>query len=166
MNYICRQLMAQINGAKNTISHMPASPDRKELVEAFLRCADELRGIKDEKIQTNTRLNYMYRDASNWKCPQDVVLPGVMTDEVFLELTACCEDGNEMFIPEQVGLDLIRDWETTEDDHPYCELVDFELVHNRPTTDMTIDDLLEAFRKAKDNWRPEDYQPEIESEEE
>ena len=164
MNYICTQLMAQINGAKNTISHMPASEDRKELVEAFLRCADELRGIKDEEIQTNTRLNYLYRDASNWKCSQNVVLPGVMTDETFLALTECCEDSEEMFIPEQVGLPLIRDWETTKDDHPYCELVDFELVHDYPTTDITIVKLLVAFRKAKDNWRPEDYQPEINEE--
>lgn len=166
MNYICTQLMAQINGAKNTISHMPASDDRKALIEVFLRHADELRMIKDAEIHTNTRLNYLYRDAGNWKCAQYAILPGVMTDDVFQELVSCCEDGQGLFIPEQVGLPLIRDWETTEDDHPYCELEDFELVNDGLTTGMTIGELLERFRKAKGNWRPEDYAPEVEDEEE
>lgn len=161
MTYLGQQITSQINATYNIVSRMPASEDRKDLIDQFLSCAEKLRQIKDEEIETNTRLNYLYRDAGNWKVWQDVVLPGRMTDEIYQELVSCCEDGRELFIPEQVGLDLIREWETTEDDHPYCELGDFEIVNDSPTTDMTIEELLDNFRKAKDNWRPEDYEPEI-----
>ena len=88
------------------------------------------------------------------------MLNGAITPEMFEEMKSCCEDGYEDFIPEQLGLDLIRDWETNEDDHPYAELEDYELVPDKPTTDMTPEELLEEFRKANDNWHPEEYQPE------
>lgn len=166
MNYLDTQIASQINSVYNIISRMPASEDRKELIDRFLSCADKLREIKDEEIKISTRLNYLYRDAGNWKTCQTVVLAGQMTDEIFNELVACCEDGHELFIPEQVGLDLIRDWQTTEDDHPYCELEDYELVPDKPTTDITVLELLERFRNAKGNWDPDKYYPEVYDEEE
>ena len=166
MNYLNTQILAQMRSVYSYISRQPASEERTELIDQVLSFAERLRTIRNEKVHENTRLNYLYRDAGNWKCAQYAVLPGVMTDEIFQELRSCCEDHLEMFIPEQVGLDLIRDWETTEDDHPYCELEDFELVNDDTTTDMTIDELLERFRNAKGNWRPEDYAPEVEDEEE
>ena len=122
--------------------------------------------IRDQKIQHNTRLGYMYRDAGNWKTWNQVVLIGEMTPEMFAEMQSRCEDGREMFVPEQLGLPLIRDWDVTEDDHSYAELVTFDATNDNPTVDITCEELLERFRKVKGNWRPEDYQPEIEEEDE
>ena len=160
MNYLATQIMSSVQSSYKSISSMPACEDRTQLIARFIECAHKLKPLLDEEIKTNTRLNYLYRDASNWKTSNYVILPGQMTFEQFEEMKACCEDGYEMFIPEQVGLDLIREWETTEDDHPYAELEDYGLVPDKPTTDMTPEELLEEFRNAKDNWHPEEYQPE------
>ena len=160
MDYISTQFKATMTSAFNNISGMPACNDRNELIDLFMEYADKLKAVRNEPIQCNTRFNYLYRDASNYKTWNSVVLKGVITPEMFEEMKSCCEDGHEDFIPEQLGLDLIRDWETTEDDHPYAELEDYELVPDKPTTDMTPEELLEEFRKAKDNWHPEEYQPE------
>lgn len=165
-DYLTTQIMAQLRGTFNNIKGMPACENRTRLINQFLEYADGLKAVKDEPVQTNTRLYYLYRDASNWKTLNSVVLKGKITDEMHNEMKSCCEDGVEMFIPEQVGLDLIRDWETTMDDHPYAELGEYELVPNEPTTDMTVEELLEEFRKAKDNWNPADYEPIVEEFEE
>lgn len=166
MDYLSTQVKAHIQSCYNNISGMPACNDRNELIDLFAELADKLKAVRNDPIQCNTRLNYLYRDASNYKTCNSVVLKGAITPEMFEEMKSCCEDGYEDFIPEQLGLDLIRAWETTEDDHPYAELEDYELVPDKPTTDMTPEDLLEEFRKAKDNWHPEDYEPEIEEEDE
>ena len=162
MDYLSTQIKAQMTSIFNNISGMPACEDRNELIDLFLEYAEKLKAVRNEPIQCNTRFNYLYRDASNYKTWNSVVLKGVITPEMFEEMKSCCEDGHEDFIPEQLGLDLIRDWETTEDDHPYAELEDYELVPNKPDTDMTPEELLEKFREAKGNWHPEEYQPEPE----
>ncbi len=160
MDYISTQVKANLKSVFNNISGMPACADRNELIDLFLEYADKLKAVRNEPIQCNTRFNYLYRDASNYKTWNSVVLKGAITPEMFEEMKSCCEDGYEDFIPEQLGLDLIRGWETTEDDHPYAELEDYELVPNKPDTDMTPEELLEKFREAKGNWHPEEYQPE------
>ena len=160
MDYLSTQIQAQLRSCFKNISGMPACDNRNKLIDQFIEFADKLKEVRNEPIQRNTRLNYLYRDASNYKTGNTVVLKGVMTDEMFAEMQSCCEDGHELFVPEQLGLDLIRDWQTTEDDHPYAELEDYELVPDKPTTDMTVEELLEKFREAKDNWHPEDYEPE------
>lgn len=160
MDYLCTQIKASIRSCYNNISGMPACENRNELIDQFIELADKLKEIRNEPIQCNTRLNYMYRDANNYKTWNSVVLSGTMTDEMFEEMKKCCEDGRKLFIPEQLGLELLRDWSTTEDDHPYAELLEYELVPDKQTADMTVEELLEKFRKAKGNWHPEDYQPE------
>ena len=161
MDYISTQIKANLRSVFNNINGMPACRNRNELIDQFLEFADKLKEVRDEPIQCNTRLNYLYRDASNYKTGNSVVLKGEMTDDAFEEMRKCCEDGHELFIPEQLGLDLIRDWIVTEDDHPYAELEDYELVPDRPTCDMTVQELFIRFLKAKDDWHPERYQPEV-----
>ena len=160
MNYISTQVKANLRSVYNNISGMPACRNRNELIDQFLEYAEKLKAVRNEPIQCNTRFNYLYRDASNYKTWNSVVLKGVITPKMFEEMRLCCEDGYGDFIPEQLGLDLIRDWETTEDDHPYAELEDYELVPDKPDMDMTPEELLERFREAKDNWHPEEYEPE------
>lgn len=69
----------------------------------------------------NTRIEYMYRDGSNYKTHGHVVLPGRLTPEQRETLT---ERVDGEFIPQQVGLaPLFGDWSSHyEDDHPWHEL--------------------------------------------
>ena len=50
----------------------------------------------------NTRINYMYRDASNYKVQNDVIVPGIVSDEQISEIISCLDSG-EFFIPSKVG---------------------------------------------------------------
>lgn len=50
----------------------------------------------------NTRISYLYRDASNYKQHNEVVVPGTFTQEQ-IEAIIGCLDAGEYFIPVQVG---------------------------------------------------------------
>ena len=166
MNYLNTQVMSQMKSVYGIIAGQPASDERSELIESFLFFADKLEKLQGEEIKHNTRLHYLYRDASNYKTCNSVILEGEITPEQYTEMQECCDDHHEMFVPEQLGLDLIRDWETTADDHPWAELDGYEYTNENRDVAMTVEELLELFRKAKENWRPEDYEPEVEEYEE
>lgn len=69
----------------------------------------------------NTRIDYLYRDASNYKQPNSVVVSGLFTARQVGEILGCLNDG-EYFIPSQVGLPETRFGEITEDDHCWLNL--------------------------------------------
>lgn len=75
----------------------------------------------------NTRFEYMYRDASNYKQTLNLVFEGELTDAEREAFFAHLDDG-EYFIAEQVGLPNLReDWESHyEDDHIWHEFVEWE----------------------------------------
>lgn len=54
----------------------------------------------------NTRINYMYRDASNYKSFNTAVVDGVLSDTDCNVIYHCCDDdgGQRYFIPHMVGL--------------------------------------------------------------
>src|SRR5699024_10207670 len=90
--------------------------------------------LKPEKflgggVEMNTRITYLYRDASNWKKYNEVVVSGTFTADQVSEIVGCLNDG-EYFIPKQVGFPEIRFEKITEDDHCWFELCenDFEVV--------------------------------------
>lgn len=101
----------------------------------------------------NTQITYMYRDASNWKQFETVVLAGAMSQEDIDLIISKLEDG-DLFIPEQVGLPRLQfRWPTlNEDDHVYHELKreDFKIVDLPPTLEITAKELVENFRNV--NW--------------
>lgn len=107
----------------------------------------------DKAIQRNTAINYLYRDADNYKIRNRCVLNGLMTEEQINKICLCLDCG-EFFIPHVVGLDEERFSEETEADYPWFELgsYSFECTDNRPTTDVTPAQLINAFQKAKDRW--------------
>jgi hypothetical protein len=104
-------------------------------------------------MMANTQITYMYRDASNWKQFETVVLAGAMSQEDIDLIISKLEDG-DLFIPEQVGLPRLQfRWPTlNEDDHVYHELKreDFEIVDLPPTLEITAKELVENFRNV--NW--------------
>lgn len=107
----------------------------------------------------NTKIYYLYRDASNYKVQNEIVVEGEYDKEDVEAILGCCEDG-EYFVPENVGWPLERFSEVTEDDHCFAELDDdsFELVDD-PATDvligtewrpMTIGEVVACFEAAAD----------------
>ena len=54
----------------------------------------------------NTRINYMYRDASNYKSFNTAVVGGILSETDQHAIYYCCDDdaGQRYFIPHLVGL--------------------------------------------------------------
>lgn len=111
----------------------------------------------------NTKLNYLYRDAANYKTWNAVVFQGEITEEQ-IETIMSCLDSGEYFIPEQVGLPADRGGELDmEYDHCWFELdsSSFDTTEAPPTIDMTIEELVSAFQKAKNKWDDINYPKEL-----
>ena len=101
----------------------------------------------------NTKIGYLYRDASNYKKWNEVVIRGSISPEQISTIIDCLE--NEMhFIPRQVGLPEERFDEITEDDHAWFELESegIEPTDHAATEDISVLELVENFIKAKNNW--------------
>jgi hypothetical protein len=105
----------------------------------------------------NTRIHYMYRDASNYKKHTDIVVAGVIT---FDQIKDFLQD-DEFFIAGDVGLsDLQTQWGdegykfSTEDDHVFSELSeeDFEPTEDAPTVGITAGELLANFVRIGGKW--------------
>lgn len=101
----------------------------------------------------NTKVSYLYRDASNYKVHNEAVIKGGFTPEQAEAVMACLDMG-ENFIPCQVGLPEKRFDNTTEDDHCWFELGEhsFEETDAPATVDMTMDGLVQRFMEAKGRW--------------
>ena len=107
-----------------------------------------------EYSQKNTKINYLYRDADNYKVHNECVINGVLTGAQKAVILECLDDG-EYFIPSLVGLPEVRfDEEDPAVDHQWFVLreEDFEETTERSTTYMTPDELVAAFCKCKDRW--------------
>lgn len=110
----------------------------------------------------NTKMEYMYRDANNYKKYKTVVLEGVLTPEQIQDLLNCRDEG-EFFIAQQVGLpDVHFDCYDPGSDHPWMTLFDeaFTTTNSAPTIKLSVHTLLERFRTAKNNWKPDEWVPE------
>ncbi len=111
----------------------------------------------------NTRMEYLYRDAANYKSLNRVIVVGTITEDQKKEIYETLENGT-FFIPEQIGLDLYRGWDVTEDDHPYCELdVDHDFYETEDPADdemFTVKDLVAAFASTSGKWDADQYAPE------
>lgn len=108
------------------------------------------------KGHPNTRIDYMYRDANNYKQSDHVVMAGALTIE---EATAIVDglDEEDGFVPSAVGLDdlqerMVTDWED-DADHPFHEIDGISLTGSEPTTDMTAAEFVVRFAEA--DWEAE-----------
>ena len=104
----------------------------------------------------NTKINYLYRDASNYKVSNMAIINGLLSQEDIQEIVSCLYDG-DWFIPSLVGLPENRFEKWTVDDHPWFELTDygFEPTDEPATVTITSAELLDNFRKLKDHWDEE-----------
>lgn len=102
---------------------------------------------------SNTKISFLYRDGSNYKSYNSVIVSGTFTDNEINQILDCLDRG-EYFIPEQIGFPVERFGSITEDDHCWCELTsfDFETTDDEPTLEMSADEVQKAFMAAKDHW--------------
>lgn len=102
----------------------------------------------------NTKIEYLYRDAGNWKAYNEEIVKGAITKKQINEIMECLEDGDQ-FIPSQVDLGEVKlEEEDTEDDTCWFELYEnnFSITKQRPTVDLTVEELVENFKKRKHAW--------------
>lgn len=110
--------------------------------------------VKADDSDLNTRVSYLYRDASNYKRQNTAIVRGVLSKQ---EQRAILDSLNEekYFIPHQVGLPEKRfsTW-SEQDDHCWFELApDFaEICYDTPTVNLDCAQLTANFIAAKDNW--------------
>lgn len=105
----------------------------------------------------NTRINYLYRDGSNYKQPNECVVEGVIDKESIDAIVASLDEG-EYFIPRAVGMPETRFPTWTEDDHSYFELdaAGFSPTDEEPTVDVDAETLVARFKAAAGHW--EDFE--------
>lgn len=101
----------------------------------------------------NTKVSYLYRDASNYKMQNEAIVAGPITEHQ-IDIIMDCLDSGEYFIPKQVGLPEERFGEWTEDDHCWFELSreGFEATELEDTAGLSVDELVSNFMEAKGNW--------------
>ncbi|MCD8365944.1 MAG: hypothetical protein LUC83_09115 [Clostridiales bacterium] len=109
----------------------------------------------------NTKIEYYYRDCSNYRKYNVVVVSGKITPKQITTIISCLEFG-ELFVPEFVGLpaERLEEYEFQPDeDTPFLELSrdSFSLTDEAPTCDMTVDQLVSKFEKMKGNWYMDDF---------
>lgn len=97
----------------------------------------------------NTEISYVYRDSSNYKQYNTLVLNGEIS-QIGVEIIISKLIDQQFFIPEQVGLPALqkRFITLTSDDHPYHELLreDIRIVSSESSIELNIDELVERFR--------------------
>lgn len=107
----------------------------------------------------NTRITYLYRDADNYKMPNEVVIIGTFTDEEIDEIMSICDQG-EYFIPRQVWLPEERFEELdSQSDHCWFEIAkeNFEKTSDPWTEPVTAKEVLAAFRRIRNTgWDDQD----------
>lgn len=101
----------------------------------------------------NTRISYLYRDASNYKVYNECIVRGLLTDEQTAAILDCLDVDN--FIPSQVGLPERRfDRFDPEEDTCWFELYEsgFEPTDAEATVDLSVEELVSRFLSKKNHW--------------
>lgn len=112
----------------------------------------------DQNPGANTKINYLYRDASNYYTFGEAIFPGAIGIEGIRTIFANRdEDGG--FIPGQVAmadLQLQLGNFDEDDDHPFHEFNTIGLTLADPTETIGIDELIRLFSEV--SWDQE-YRP-------
>ena len=105
---------------------------------------------------SNIKLNYLYRDAANYKNHGRAIFANASNiglHEIDKTLRNNLLDG-EYFYANHWGLkDLHFEKYDEQDDHPYHEFVAIEFTEEAPTESYSIATLLQRVKKANREWR-------------
>ena len=109
----------------------------------------------------NCVMEYLYRDASNYKAFGEILLKGDLTKTNIEEIRSLLLDG-EFFIAEQVNIPPLYDqlWRysngPTSDDHVFHELSNFRQATSQDIEELpqwgTLSDLLTKLRIVNNRW--------------
>lgn len=109
----------------------------------------------------NTKIEYLYRDADNYKVWNTCVVCGEITEQQ-KETIINSLDGGEYFIPSKVGLPEKRfENYDAEVDHDWFELQkdSFDDTDLPPTVDITASELADSFARWAGRW--EEVEPDM-----
>jgi hypothetical protein len=99
-------------------------------------------------------LDYLYRDAANWKTSEFAYLAGDLTDEQIETLNELA--GEPVFIPGQIGLPDLQEnlGSLDENSHVWHEIVSVERSGFAPTVGATAQEFYEAATRGQqdDFW--------------
>ena len=99
----------------------------------------------------NTRIHYLYRDADNYKVQNECVILGEMTEEQEQRIIACLDE-KEYFVPSRVGMPERKFDTETDSDHPWFEWERIEETGQKPTLEITAEELVKRFEEASKGW--------------
>ncbi len=92
----------------------------------------------------NTLITYQYRDASNYKQFDTVIIHGQFSlsdiEEYLYE--------NEFFIPSEIGFKDLQPEILNQDDHIWHEILEINHTHEKPTANISADEIISNFRRA------------------
>ena len=95
----------------------------------------------------NTKISYLYRDASNYKTFNEVVINGILSLD---DIEPYFKDGT-FFIPSEVGLSDLQNNPFTSDDHIWHEIDEIKPTVELPTVQLNAPEFIEKFKKALSN---------------
>lgn len=104
-------------------------------------------------LLVNTRIEYLYRDAANWKQHNEAVVAGRFSEQDINDIMASLDMG-ENFIPSKIGLPEQR-FDTSNDD----DVLTFELSRAgfipttaEPTVKLDARTVTDRFKANKNRW--------------
>jgi len=92
----------------------------------------------------NTSITYQYRDASNYKEFDTVIISGLLSLNNIEEYLY----DREFFIPSEIGLKDLQPENLNQDDHIWHEILEIVHTHEKPTVNITAEKIISNFRKA------------------
>ncbi|MBU1107337.1 MAG: hypothetical protein KKB51_11760 [Candidatus Riflebacteria bacterium] len=100
----------------------------------------------------NTRISYQYRDASNYKLFNEIVIAGELN---FSELEPFLIDG-QFFVPEELYIPRLSFENSNEDDHDWHEIIKLELCDDPPDSGINKIELLKLAKESPNErcWKP------------
>jgi hypothetical protein len=97
----------------------------------------------------NTSITYQYRDASNYKEFDTVIICGILS---LNDIKKYLYD-KEFFIPSEIGLKDLQPENLNQDDHIWHEILETKNTHEKPTANITAKKIIANFRKASlEEW--------------
>jgi len=101
----------------------------------------------------NTKIDYLYRDAGNYKLWNQCIVSGELTKEQQNQIIESLHEG-EFFIPRKIPLPEKRFDKWDDADHIWFELNEdsFSFTEEEPTVSLSSDELLKGFLKNKGRW--------------
>ncbi|MDR4499640.1 MAG: hypothetical protein MRK02_17235 [Candidatus Scalindua sp.] len=92
----------------------------------------------------NTLITYQYRDASNYKEFDTVIIRGLLSlkdlEEYLYE--------KEFFIPSETRMKDLQPENLNQDDHIWHEIPEINHTNQKPTVKITAQDIISNFKKA------------------